>query len=179
MFDRLTRILEEIDFVLAERRELAAEGPRFCIVHQTRGAWLGAHELRVGCLPGEELSGVLLLYEERELQLRLSPAEAALFNFLAWRRVAQTASQIERSMQSDPFCAGQRLRARSSNRRSAQFHRTSIKTYAQRIKAALALAFAEAGLPLDPAKVMITQRTVGNEVTYAIRARVEWRHAAG
>jgi len=165
--------------VLAERRELAAEGPRFCIVHQTRGAWPGADDLRVGCLRGEELAGVLLLHEEREHQVRLSPAEAELFNFLAQRRIAQTSSQIERGMRSDPFCAAQRLRARSSNRRSAQFHRTSIKTYAQRIKAAIALAFAETGIPFDPGDVMIAQRTVWNEVAYAIRARVEWRHAAG
>jgi ribosomal protein S20 len=178
MADRLALVLEEIDYLLAEQRELAFQGPQFVIVHKTDPR-PGLEELRAGCLPEEKLLGVLLMYHGQERQLRLSPAEAALFNYVAQYRIGQTASQIERGIRSDPFIAAQRLRARTSNRRNARFHRTTIKTYVKRIRAALASAFTDVGLRLDPESVMVAQRTVGNEVAYTIRARVEWRHVAG
>ena len=46
----------------------------------------------------------------------------------------------------------------------------------KRIRAALQLAFREAGLELDPQRVLVSERTVGNEVGYRLRATVEWVH---
>ena len=175
MGDRLALIVEEIDFLLAERRELAAQGPIFRIVHKTRGVWAGTPR-RAPCLRGEELLGMSLMYRGREYQMPLSPAEASLFDFLGRFRMGQTASQIERGIRGDAFCMAQHLRARRLKRRNAQFHRTTIRAYVKRIRLALARVFNDAGLHLDPMRVMVSQSTVGNELAYSIRARIQWLH---
>jgi hypothetical protein len=178
MADRSALILEEIDFLLAERRELAAQGPHFRIIHNTRGQWAGDPH-RAGCLPGEDLLGIVLIYRGREYQLPLSPAEASLFDFLGRFRIGQTASQIERGIRGDAFYMAQYARAWKSNRRTAEFHRTTIKAYVKRIRLAMAQAFADAGLLLDPVRVMVSQPTVRNEKAYSVRARIQWLHVPG
>jgi hypothetical protein len=54
--------------------------------------------------------------------------------------------------------------------------RSAIKEYVKRIRRALALAFSEAGLHLDSSRVLVSKTTMGNEVHYQLRARIEWAH---
>jgi len=169
MTDRSFLVLEEIDVLLAESRELASVGPHFKIVHRSRDAgW--------GCLPGEDVVAAYLSYRARDYQLQFSTTTTLLFDFLArHRRIAQTASEIERSIRSDAFCIAQRRRIQ---RPKALPHRTSIKMHVKRIRVALASAFKDAGFLLDPADVLISQVTNGNQVAYQLRATIAWQHVA-
>jgi hypothetical protein len=54
--------------------------------------------------------------------------------------------------------------------------RSAIKEYVKRIRGALALAFREAGLHVDPKRVLVSKATMGNEIHYQLRARIEWAH---
>lgn len=54
--------------------------------------------------------------------------------------------------------------------------RTAIKEYIKRLQRALALAFHEANLRIDPRDVLTIEETVGNQVLYQWKAMVEVVH---
>jgi 8-oxo-dGTP pyrophosphatase MutT (NUDIX family) len=54
--------------------------------------------------------------------------------------------------------------------------RASLRVYLTRIRAALRLAFEEAGIDLKPEEILLSQRTVGNEVGYRLRAKISLMH---
>jgi hypothetical protein len=154
-------IVQEVDFLLAERRELAAQGPLFKIAYTTRES---TPELYMNSETRKRLLGISLVCRVQEYQLSLTDSEAYLFEYLSHVRLGQTATQIERGM-----------RVAKLHPRTASLHRTTVKTYARRIREALTLAFRETGFPFDAAKVMTIKPTVGNKVLYAIHARVVWQ----
>lgn len=67
MRDSTRLLIEEIDFVLAERKQLLTRGLAFRIVHRFRAP-------RTECWPGEEVFAIFLVHRGREYQLALSPA---------------------------------------------------------------------------------------------------------
>jgi hypothetical protein len=162
--------MEEIDFLMAERKELSTRGPSFRIVHRFRMP--GAD-----CLPGEEILAVSLMHRGREYHLRLSLALRILFDYLARHsRVPQSASQIELGIRADDFY---RQHAANGTGRKAVFRRiprSAVRVYADRLQRALQLAFSEANLRIDPRDVLMELRTVGNEVGYQLKAHCEWVH---
>lgn len=170
MTNRVILVLEEVDVLIAEATELAACGPHCVIVHRF-------HEPGTDCCPGEEILAVWLIYRGRRYLLHLSTATLLLFDFFArHRRLSQTASQIAAGIRRDPFCARHGKADGTSRRKTRRFARASIKEYVARICQALAGAFAEAGIPLDPRNVLLSDPTVGNQVGYRLRASIEWVH---
>lgn len=51
-----------------------------------------------------------------------------------------------------------------------------MKVYIKRLHQALECTLREARLELDAHRVLITQRTVGNEVGYQLKGKCEWVH---
>ncbi len=170
MTGRITLVLEEVEVLTAEATELAARGPHFRILH-------GFHQPGTECCPGEEIVAVWLIYRVREYRLPLSTATLILFDYLArFRWLGQTASQIEMGIRSDPFCAQYGSAGGSSQRRARRIARSAVKEYVKRIRDALAAAFQEAGVPIDPRKVLFSDPTTSNQVGYRLRASIEWIH---
>ena len=160
-------VLREVDLLIMEAATLQALGPRFVIVHRyCRGGV---------CLPGEEIAFVLFPHRSREIVLKISTTEKLLFEAFAQnRRFPQSATQIEGFLRTDPFFKRHGANALPS-RLARRICRPSIPMHVRRLRAALAAAFAEAGLNLDPLQVLCEERAAG-PLGYQLRATIEWRH---
>jgi hypothetical protein len=166
----MSSVLNKVDLLVAEIVHLRTAGPHCRIVHRFRMPGSG-------CLPGEEVFAVFLVYRGYEYQLRLTLAQRLLFEFLAnHSRLAQSARQIELGIRADDFF---RFHAKNANGRTTltrRIPRSSIKEHIRRLLQALGLAFQEAGIGIDPRGVLIVQDTVGNEVGYKLKATCTWTH---
>jgi hypothetical protein len=161
---------EEIDFLLAEQRELSGHGPSFRIMHRFRMP--GSD-----CLPGEEIFAVLLVYRGREYHLRLSLALRILFDYLARHpRVPQSASQIQLGVRADDFYRRHAVNGTGRRAVTRNISRSYVRTYAKRLHQAFHLAFQEARLQIDPSDVLVEVKTVGNELGYQLKANCDWVH---
>jgi hypothetical protein len=168
MNDRFRPLLEEIDFVLAERREHAAIGISVKLVHRFRIPG-------TDCGNGEEVFAIVLFYRGTEYQLRLSPALLLLGDYLLRHgRYAQTASQISTGIHAGRFYAEHGKNGR--RQRIRRIPRSAIREYIKRLEFALALALGEANLCIDPKDVLLTEESVSNHVLYRWRAIVEVVH---
>ena len=86
MSSSIVPIVEKVDLLLTELREITAVGPRFRIVHRFR-------DPGSDCAPGEEVAVVHLVHGTREFLLRLSCTLLLIFDYLARHsRLPQTAS---------------------------------------------------------------------------------------
>jgi hypothetical protein len=171
MNDSRKWLKEEIDFLLAEQRELSARGSSFRIEHRFRRP--GVQD----CLPGEEIFAVVLVYRGREFPLRLPLALRILFDYLArYPRVLQSAGQIERGVRADDFYRRHAANGNGGRAVTRDMSRSFVRVYAKRLHEALDLAFQEANLHFDPRTVLVELKTVGNEVGYKLKANCEWVH---
>jgi hypothetical protein len=157
MCARFESIREEIDVLVAERKELSAIGPQFKIVCR--------HGQGTDCESGEEISWILLMHRSREYLLPLSASLLSMFDYLSQHRLPQNAEQIVRGM---------RQRGNNVNtRKTHMISRSSVKVYVERIRRALQAAFNEAQLRLDPYAVLKSEPTETNEIRYRLRADVQ------
>lgn len=162
-------IIRAVKLLAAERAELSS-GPRFLILHRfwQRGTI---------CTPGEAITEIRLLHRTRQLPVPLSLRLLLLFDYLArHKRLGQNAGQIAAGMSADPFTQqhGDYARAKSSLRRRVS--RTAVKEQIMRLRAGFRRAFREAGVTLDPARVLVSDETITNEVRYRLKASVSWEH---
>ncbi len=170
MRDSLRSLFEELDFLVAERKELSARGPTFQIVHRFRTSG-------TDCMAGEECYAVILLHRGREYHVRLSLALRILFDYLARHsRVPQSAGQIELGIRADNFYRRHAVNGAGGKPIIRRIPRSYVRVYAGRLRQALRLAFSEAKLRIDPRNVLKEQRTVGNEVGYQLRGNFDWVH---
>lgn len=164
----LQPIVEHVELLLSELAESLQAGPRIRIVHRFQSAG-------TICKAGEEVWAILLGYRGREVLLALPLALRLLLNYLAeTRHIPQSAAQIVAGLRRSAFYA--KHGANSGAPSTRRFSRSGIKEYVKRIRGALQRAFRDVGLDLDPGDVLISKGTVGNEVQYQLRARVEWTH---
>jgi hypothetical protein len=170
--DSWTPILRTVDLLIAEIGHLREAGPHFRIVHHFRMPGCDY------CQPGEEIVGIFLVHRGYEYQLRLSLTQALIFDYLARHaRLAQSARQIELGIRNDAFCQNHAKNASGPVALTRRVPRSSIKEHIGRLHLGLRWAFQEAGLRIDPRKVLIVQATAGNEVLYRLlRATVSWVH---
>lgn len=128
------------------------------------------------CSPGEEIWALILLTSQgREIHLRLSLALRILADYLArTRHIPQSATQIAAGLRQSPFHLKHGRRGGVSQRR--KISRSHIRVYIRRLRQALEIAFQEAGLPLDPNRVLVSLPTTGTEVLYQLKAAIEWTH---
>ena len=166
----MSPVLNKVDLLVAEIAHLRAAGPHFHIVHRFRMP--GSD-----CLPGEEIAAVFLVNHAYEYQLRLSLTQRILFDFIARHsRLAQSARQIELGIRADDFYKLHATNAHGRATVARRIPRSSIKEHIRRLHHALELVFQEAGIGIDPHRVLVVQDTVGNEVGYKLKATCSWTH---
>jgi hypothetical protein len=147
---RLTALAERVAVLLAEARDLQSAGFHFRIVHRFR------MPACTGCIPGEEVFGVFLVCRGREYCLRLSLALRILFDYLARHsRFAQSARQIEFGIRADDFYKDHAKNANGRSPLTRRITRSAIRVYIERLRKALRFAFQEAGVNIDPSRVLI------------------------
>jgi hypothetical protein len=168
--DNLTPVLDKVDLLIAEMKHLRSAGPHFRVVHRFRMP--GSD-----CLPGEEIVAVSLMHRGREYHLRLSLALRILFDYLARHsRLPQSARQIELGIRADDFYKRHAANATGRTVLTRGIPRSFVRVYVKRLHRAFSLAFRDAGLRIDPGSVLISQKTVGNEVGYQLNASCDWIH---
>ena len=168
--DELMTIIEEVDVLVAEIRELNESGPHFRILHRF-------HTPGTDCAPGEEIAGAWLVYRGRDYHLRLSLALRLLFDYLARHsHLPQSATQIEAGIRADRFYREHAASAIGPDKFSRSIPRSYIRVYIERLKMALTDTFGEADLDLPADVVLISRETVMNEVGYRLKAAFEWQH---
>ena len=166
----LLPLIDKVDLMMAELRELRSSGPRFTIVHRFR-------EPGAECLPGEEVAAVFLAHRSARTIVPLPTTLLILFDFLARHsRMPQSASQIAAAMSADPFCCRHGANAPRNTGLARKVSRTSVKEFVKRIRKALDQAFREANLNADALTVLRSESTVSNEVAYRLKATFEWTH---
>lgn len=163
-------LFEKVDLLLAELADLRTRGPHFRIHHRFR-------KPGTGCAPGEEILAVCLVHRGREYCLPLSLALRILFDYLARHsRFRQSASQIESGIRANRFYAqhgGAAMRKESFTR---SIPRSYVRVYIKRLWLALENAFGEAGLLVDTRSVLLSEKTVMNEIGYRLKATFDWMH---
>ena len=170
MSDQFDPIIVGVDLLLAELARLASRGPHFLIVHRFR-------RLGTDCNSGEEVAGIWLMHRGRRFTLRLSTAPAILFDYLArYRWLPQSATQIETGMRDDRFCARHAANTTMAGRKRRRVSRIAVKQYVKRIREALRMTLAEAGITLNPSDILVSEPTTTNEVRYRLRATFHWSH---
>jgi hypothetical protein len=171
MFDT-RRVLERVDLLLEELMELRSRGPHFRIRHRFCA---NSDE----CLPGEEILTVSLVHRSREYWLPLSLPLRVLFDYLARHsRFPQSAAQIEAGVRSDPFSMQLASNVMQFDRTFRTIPRSYVRVYIQRMRAAMDTAFSGAQLAIDSASVLLSERTVMNEVGYRLKAPVDFLHSS-
>lgn len=166
--NKFSSVAEAIDLVLTEAREMRNTGLHFRIIHRFRAP-------ETECLPGEEVLAICLVHRGREYQLPISPALLLLADYLLLHsRFAQTASQISNGIHESGFYAEH---GRNGGRqRIRRIPRSAIREYIRRLHRALAIAFEDAGLSVDPESVLVVEQSVSNHALYRWRAVVEVAH---
>jgi len=168
--DELMTILEEVDVLVAELRELNENGPHFRILHRF-------HAPSTDCAPGEEVAGVYLVHRDREYFLRLSLSLRLLFDYLARHtHLPQSATQIEAGIRAERFYTEHATAVTAPLKFTRSIPRSFVRVYMERLKSALADVFQKAGLSMDADRVLVSQDTVMNEVGHRLEATFEWVH---
>ena len=161
-------VAERVEVLLAEITWLSQTGPQLRIVHRFQVSGTDCHA-------GEEIWAISVIHRGRETILPLSLALRLIVNYLAeTRHTPQSATQIAAGMRRSAFCLKHGTNSGIPSRR--KISRSAVKEYVKRIRKAFDSCFREIGLELNSKRVLISKTTMGNEILYQLRARVEWVH---
>jgi hypothetical protein len=170
MNDEFAAVLQKVDLLLAESSKMKSRGPVFRIVYRFR-------EAEATCLPSEEIAAVSLVVRTHELPLPLSPTQFVLFDYLArHRHIAQTVDQILAGIRTDRFFTKLGANVGSRKSQAIRISRGSVKQQIRRIRLAIVKVSRQAKIPLDPDRILISEKTVENSVRYRLRAEIVWEH---
>jgi len=163
-------IIRGVKLLVAEQSQLAASGPHFSILHRH---W----QPGTICTPGEMIAEIYLVHRRKRVALPLSVRLMLTVDFLArHKHVGQHAVQIAAGLSADKFTRQHGAYAGATASLSKRVSRASVKQQMMRLREGLRQAFRRAGLSLDPARVLISEKTTGNEVRYRLKAAVTWHH---
>lgn len=165
--DAVDRIVEELEFIEAERHQAHGIGLHFRIVYRLP-------EHCGTCASHGEVVAVSLVYGDRLFHVSLGITLLQLFDYIArHNNLAQTAKQIENGIRADGFSG---LRRTAVSMRGIP--RRYIRIYINRIRAALGLALRQAELEVSPHAVLVSTETATNETGYRLRGTFEWLRIA-
>lgn len=168
--EELRRIVEELDYLMAKRRQRAGECPRFVVIH-------GHHQPGTDCLHSETVEKASLLFGSKEIPLHLSPTGLLIVDCLSrFRRTPLSTAHIERILASDPFYLRHGANALGGSRPVARPKRASIKVYIQRIRLQIGKAIAAAGIDTKAETILTSETTDSNVVVYGLSVSVAVRH---
>ncbi len=159
--NRFAPILEEIEFFIAERNQIASSGPHLVIQYKSDEGGK------------REIVSVRLVHRSRPFQIKLSRLGRIFIEFLVQRRhLWQTAAEIEAGI--DELYANDATRPHSK-RRIHLIARRIVKVYVQRLRNTLGRTFEEAGLKVDPYHVLCSERSETNQAVYKLQCTAELR----
>lgn len=164
--DATDRIIEEIEFIEAEWRQLREKGPHFRIIYRSdeRSPFGASYQAPIAAY---------LVHKGRSFQVALGSVLIKLFDYMArHNRLVQTASQIEDGARAARFLE---IRRRAGSR--ICIPRRYVRVYVERIRVALGLVLQRAGLGIGPEAVLVSEDTVMSETGYRLRGSFEWLHA--
>jgi hypothetical protein len=168
--DELMTIVEEVDVLVAEIRELNSAGVHFRIIHRF-------HSPGTDCAAGEEVAGVYLVHHGREYALRLSLALRLLFDYLARHsHLPQSATQIEAGIRAELFYREHAANAMETDKLNRSIPRSYIRVYIARLRSTLKGTFRQADLEVNPDRILMSREAVMNEVGYQLVGTFEWVH---
>jgi hypothetical protein len=158
---RFAPVLEEIEFLTAERKQITSSGPHLS------GLYTLTEKGR------KRIVSICLVHRSRPFPIKLSRRGRIFVDFLAkHKHLLLTAAEIEAGI--DEFYAENGNRSR----RSGQKHilpRRMVKVYAQRAKGALGRAFHAAGLNANPYRVLLSEPSETNQTLYRLKCTFEER----
>jgi len=169
MSNEFSAVMESVDLLFAEMRELKARGPKLRIKHRF------AKTER--CAAGEEVAAIYLLHRHQEVWIPLSLTSRLVVDFLGrFAHFPQSARQISAAMQNLDFYRDHGHNAGARVGLNRRVHRASVRVHVQRIRQALRRACHEVNLDIDPGSVLRSHTTTGNEVAYQLKAVIELSH---
>src|SRR5262249_44789165 len=143
------RLLEEARRLVSDTSSIIIpDHPYLLVIHRF---WIPGTK----CKSGEEIAVICFVWKTSVFPLRLSLPLLFVGNYLCQHRwLAQSAAQIEAGIKADRFYVKHGTNVRTSKRQWRNISRSSIKEYIRRIREALRLAIAQAGLNLDPRDIL-------------------------
>ena len=166
--ERLDPLVKEIEFILAERRNLRARGLHLIVSHLD-------HVPGTICAPGEMI-GDISLGLPIPTSLRLSQMSLLLMDCFCRHRIPLTASCIEQIMISEPFYVDYAANRIGDDRVFAKPDSRTVRVCVSRIRKQMEMIFQELGLTIDPCQILTSEATDSNVTVYRLKATVEIMH---
>lgn len=166
--NRFTPLIEELDFMLAERRHLRVRGPHVIVTHLN-------HIPETSCAPGEMIGDIALGGFGDPISLGFAHMSLLLMDCFCRYRIPLTVSKIEEIMNTDPFYL--RYGANRPIRKKVVRlpDRSSVWVYIPRIQERMEKVLQSCGVCLDPHKILTADRIDG-VTAYQLKATVEFIH---
>jgi hypothetical protein len=162
--DSVDRIVEELEYLEAERRELLVNGPHFRILYRIANESVQLNR--------RQPVAAYLVHAGQSFQVGLGSILVQLFDYMArHNRLAQTARQIESGTHAQRISGV--TKSVVSPRRIPRRH---VRVYADRIRAVLGPVLRKAGLEIRADAVLVSEETATNETAYRLRGTFEWLH---
>lgn len=163
-------VLEAVDLVLAERRELEVKGVCLAILHRR---W----DPETICASGEEIAAASLRSRSRNRQLRLSRRGRVMLDLLARNQnLGLTAEQIASLTRTERFYTLYGSNSPSERMLTCDISRSAVRVYVGRLRDEIARAAEELHLAISPERVIESLSTTSRETLYRLRANVVWQH---
>ena len=164
---RFNQLIQEVDFLLAEKRHLRERGIHLIVTH------LG-HVTGTLCAAGEWVGNIALGGLPEPLSFGFAQMSLFLVDCFCRYRMPLTASRIEEIMTTDPFYA--RYGENGHNSIAALPDRTNVRIYVPRIHKRMEQVFRKAAIDLDPRNVLVAELTESRILAYRLKATVEFLH---
>lgn len=169
MQSRRDPILDSVELLVHELAEQRPRGLGFRVIHCFR-------KPGTICGPGEEIAAVPLVHQGREYWLPLPLSLRILFDYLARARYPQSAAQIVSGIRRNPLYVSDNATSKHERRRALPIPRSFVRVYIERLRLAIRKTLNEAGLTIEARDVLLSQRTVTNEMGYRLLGHCEWIH---
>jgi hypothetical protein len=163
------QLIEEVDFLLAERRHLRARGLHLILEHLD-------HIPGPICAHGEMIGNISLggLYEP--VSLCFSHVSLLLMDCLCRHRLPLSGRRIEQIMNTDPFYVHYAANRIGHQQNIARPNSRTVRGYVSRIWKQMHKVFQEVGLKLDPRQILVSEPTDSNVILYRLKATIEIVH---
>jgi hypothetical protein len=165
----LDQLIEEIDFIVAERRNLRARGVHLIVTHLD-------HIPGTICAPGEMVGDVSLGGIPSPTSFGLSHLSLLMIDCFCRYRLPLSAWRIEQIMNSDPFYVDYAANQIDFDQICAKPDSRTVRVYVPRIQRRMEAVFRDRGLVVDPLQILISEPTETNVIVYRLKATVEIVH---
>ena len=162
-------LVEEVDFVIAERRNLRARGVHLIVTHLD-------HVPNTPCFAGEVIGSISLGGQPMPAPFGLAHMSLLLMDCLCRYRMPLSAAHIEEIMNTDPFYVEYATTRIGRGQVIAKPDRRTVRVYVPRIWKRMERVFQNYKIPLDPRKILTAETTDTNVVVYRLKATSEVVH---